>query len=86
MKSKTKMSQSTKTEPPLHEQAFEWPRQAMREQNWREAALRWKVLRQAYPEHPATWLQGANAHIEAGDFEQAEILLTHARLEYPEHP
>jgi lipopolysaccharide transport system permease protein len=76
----------SKNELPSYEQAFEWPRQAVREQNWREATRRWAVMRKAYPEHPATWLQGANAHIEAGELEQAEALLTHARQHFPNHP
>ena len=78
--------QPTKGELPSPEQAFEWPRQAMREHNWPEAARRWAVLRKAYPNHPATWFQGANAHIEAGELDEAEKLLTHARQQFPNHP
>jgi len=74
------------TELPLHELAFEWPRQAMRERNWREAAQRWEVLRKAYPDHPATWIQAADAHIEAGELNDAETLLIHARECFPNHP
>lgn len=65
--------------------AFEWPNQAMQERDWPEAAQRWAVLRKAYPEYPATWFQAAQAHIEAGELEQAETLLAHARQHFPKH-
>lgn len=68
------------------EEAFEWPRQAIREKNWPEAAKRWTVLRKAYPNHPATWFQGANAHMEMGELDEAERLLLHAREQFPNHP
>lgn len=68
------------------EQAFEWPRESSRDRNWKQAAQRWAVLRKAYPKHPAVWLQAANAHIEAGELEQADQLLQHAREIFPEHP
>lgn len=71
---------------PPHEQAFEWPYEAARERKWLEASQRWAVLRKAYPEHPATWFQAANAHIKAGELEQAEALLAHAREHFPNHP
>lgn len=67
-------------------QAFEWPRQATRESNWEAAAQRWAVLHEVYPQHPATWLQAANAHIETGEFEHTKTLLDHARQEFPDHP
>lgn len=67
---------------PPPEQTFEWPRQAMQEKNWAEATLRWTILRNAYPEHPAPWIQGAVAHIEAGELKVAEALLAHARQHY----
>lgn len=71
---------------PSPQETFEWPRQAMRERNWSEAAKRWAVLRKAYPDHPATWFQGAGTHIEAGELDQAEALLEHARKHFPNHP
>ena len=81
-----KLSTGSASKYPTPEQAFEWPRQAILEKNWKAAAERWEVLRQAYPMHPATWLQGAHAHIEAGELEHAEFLLAHARMEFPDHP
>ncbi len=78
--------QSIRGDLPTPEQAFDWPRQAVREQNWLEAAQRWAVLRKVYPKHPSTWIQGATAHIEAGDLKQAEALLSHARLQFPDNP
>ncbi len=75
---------SNKLPPP--EQAFEWPRQAMLKKNWLDATQRWAILREVYPEHPATWIQGATAHIETGELEQAETLLNHARQQFPNNP
>ena len=86
MEPKVSVLQPDQSQLPPHERAFEWPRQAMRERNWKEAAWRWGVLRKAYPKHPAPFFQGANAHIEAGDLEQADALLTRARQDFPNHP
>lgn len=84
----TEISPLQPTEGPLltPEQAFEWPRQASREQNWPEAAKRWAVLRKAYPNHPGVWFQGAKAHMEAGELDEAERLLNNAREQFPNHP
>jgi lipopolysaccharide transport system permease protein len=71
---------------PPPEEVFEWPRQAVRERNWTEASSRWSVLRSAYPKNPVPWIQGAVAHIEAGELEQAEVLLAHARQHFPKQP
>lgn len=71
---------------PTHEQAFEWPRQAMRERKWSEAAARWAILREAYPKHPAPWIQAASAHMEAMELDQAEELLDQAREKFPNNP
>jgi len=76
---------SSPNELPPHEQAFEWPYQAVREGNWLEASRRWAVLRKAYPEQPATWFLATNAHINAGELEQAEALLIHAQQQFPNH-
>jgi lipopolysaccharide transport system permease protein len=86
MKSNVTDLQSTKTDLPSPEKAFEWPQQAVRERNWSEAAQRWAVVRQAYPEKVGTWLQGAIAHIEADELEQADALLTYARKHFRNHP
>jgi lipopolysaccharide transport system permease protein len=75
-----------KTQLPPHDQVFDWAWQAVQEKNWQAAAQRWEVLRQSYPKHSATWLQGAHACIEAGDFEHAGYLLTHAQQEFPDNP
>jgi len=71
---------------PSPEEAFEWAQQATRERNWSEAARRWAVLRKAYPKQATTWIQGAIAHIEAGELEQAEALLTYARQQFHNNP
>jgi lipopolysaccharide transport system permease protein len=86
MSTNTSYSQSTNTGLPAPEQVFDWPQQAAHEQNWTEATRRWAVLRKAYPQHPVTWLQGAVAHMEAGELEQAAALLEHARNTFPNNP
>jgi len=68
------------------EEAFMWAQQAMRDQNWTEAARRWAVLRRAYPERPTTWIEGAAAHIEAGDLGAAEQLLNYSRQHFQDIP
>jgi len=75
-----------KVELPIFDEAFEWPKQAVRERSWLEAARRWAVLREAYPEHPAVWSQAAYAHIEAGELEQADTLLEYAFQKFPDNP
>ncbi len=80
------MNTNSTTKLPPHELAFEWAWQAVKEKDWKTAAHRWEVLRQAYPKQPATWLQNTIAHIEAGDFEHAEYLLTHTHKEFPDNP
>lgn len=58
----------------------------MRERNWSEAAKRWAVLREAYPNQAATWIQGAIAHFKANELEAAEVLLAYARQHFPDNP
>ncbi len=79
-------SQPSPDELPAPEQAFKWPQQAVRERDWPEAAQRWAVLRKAYPKQAGTWIQGAIAHIEAGELDQAETLLAHAHQHFPNNP
>lgn len=86
MESNATVKQAAKDELPAPDVAFEWPAQAVRDQNWPEAARRWAVLRRAYPEHPPTWIQAASAHIEAGDLDAAETLLEHARKYFANNP
>jgi len=81
----TTLNSQTNSDLPTPEQTFEWPNEAIRGNNWTEAASRWAVLRKAYPEHPAPWIHGARAKIEAGDLEQAEKLLLHAQQHFPNH-
>ena len=75
-----------KPELPPPEQVFPWAHEAMRERNWPETAQRWAVLREAYPQQAATWIQGAVAHMEAGQTETAAALLAHARERFPNNP
>ena len=69
---------------PPPERAFDWPFQAVRERNWQEAAQRWAVIREAYPNLPEPWVKGAVAHIELEEFDRAEKLLSHARTSFPD--
>ncbi len=78
--------QPTENELPTHEQAFEWPQSAIKENNWSEAAKRWAVIRKAYPNHPAGWIQGANSLLEASELDRAEKLITHCHQSFPNHP
>lgn len=71
--------------PPFNE-VIELPQQFMRNKEWLEAAKCWSIIRYIYPEQPAPWLQGAYAHIEAGELDHAETLLAHARQYFPDHP
>ena len=66
--------------------AAEWANQAAQENKWSEAAQRWAVLRKAYPGQPMVWLQGAKAHIEANQLEQAEQLLKYGREHFSGNP
>jgi lipopolysaccharide transport system permease protein len=70
---------------PLPEKAFEWPVQAATEKNWQEAARRWAVLRRAYSDLSRPWVEGAIAHMEAGEEAQAGVLLSFARDRFPEN-
>ncbi|MCU7813423.1 MAG: phosphate ABC transporter permease [Candidatus Thiodiazotropha sp. (ex Notomyrtea botanica)] len=71
---------------PKPDDFFSWPQDAAHKHEWKESASRWAVLRKAYPNHPATWFQGANAHMEAGELNKAENLLVFCRQQFPNHP
>lgn len=71
--------------PPFSE-LVELPQKFMRNKEWLEATKCWSILRYNYPEHPAPWLQGAYAHVEAGELDHADTLLTYARQHFPNHP
>jgi len=73
------------TLPPASD-AFKWPLDAARKMQWCIAAARWAVLRKAYKDHPGAWFQGANAYLEAGDYDKAEALLIQAREKFSKHP
>lgn len=71
--------------PPFSE-LVELPLKFMRNKEWLEATKCWSILRYNYPEYPAPWLQGAHAHVEAGELDHADTLLTYARQHFPDHP
>jgi lipopolysaccharide transport system permease protein len=71
---------------PHPNQIFTWAEEATQKQQWPIAALRWAVLRHAYPDHPAPWFQGINAHIQECELDKAEHLLIHAQQYFPSHP
>lgn len=63
-----------------------WPRQAMNNGNWQNAANHWAILRQVYPDEPAVWVQAAVSHRRLGQLEEAEALLAGARERFNETP
>jgi len=71
---------------PIPETSFAWARKVAQEGDWSESAKRWAVLRQAYPNHPATWFGAINAHIEAGEIEKAIVAMGSASEKFPNHP
>ncbi|TXK92740.1 hypothetical protein BMR02_16390 [Methylococcaceae bacterium HT1] len=75
------MKSEINTLPPL-EKSAEWARKAAHEGKWSESAQRWAILRKAYSEQAMAWLQGANAHIEANELDQAEQLLNYGRQHF----
>lgn len=77
---------SNKLELPLPAQVFNWAEEAMQKKQWLAATRRWAVFRRAYPDHPAPWFQGINAHIEAGQLDEAGQLLAYAEQKFPNHP
>jgi lipopolysaccharide transport system permease protein len=58
----------------------------MLERKWAEAAERWAIIREAYPEHADPVVQGATAQIEADNLSEADALLEYARANFPNHP
>lgn len=58
----------------------------MRDKRWTDAARRWAILREAYPNHPAPWVQGASTLLESGELNQAEVLLNYAHQRFPNNP
>lgn len=79
-------SDTLTNEYPEAEDAFGWAFQAMKNGNWRNAAERWAVLRQVYPEHSAVWIQAAIAHRHLGELDKAQTLLEHACKTFPNNP
>ncbi|MGH8559962.1 MAG: tetratricopeptide repeat protein [Methylococcales bacterium] len=71
---------------PPPDQFFDWAFQAMREKNWIQAVQRWAVLREAYPKQSGPWIQGAVSLIEAGELDEADKLLKHARILFKDNP
>lgn len=71
---------------PPPQEAFSLAHKASSEKNWPEAALCWAVLRAAYPDQAAPWIQGAVAEINVGELEHAGHLLEHARQNFPSNP
>jgi hypothetical protein len=53
---------------------------------WGEALARWSRVRLRFPGHPSGFVGAARAFREQGQFNLAEILLTEARLRFPDDP
>ena len=75
-----------KTELPPPEQVFPWAHEAMRERNWPESGATLGSIASGLPATGGTWIQGAVAHMEAGQIEAAAALLSHARQQFPNNP
>lgn len=73
------------TLPPFNE-VIELPQQYMQNKEWSQAKTIWSVLRVAYPKQAAPWLMGAIAEMSCGELEQADLLLSHARKQFPNNP
>lgn len=87
MESTTSATPETATaELPDAGDAFAWAFQAMKNRNWRNAAERWAVLRQAYPGHAPAWIQAAIAHRHLDELDKAQALLEHACKAFPNNP
>ena len=71
--------------PPFNE-VIGLPGQFIANNKWLEAAKCWSILRNAYPEQPAPWLQGAFAEIKIGELKQAEHLLSYALKQFTTNP
>lgn len=78
--------QNTQPKLPPFSEAIKLPEQFLANKKWSDAARCLAVLRNSYPEQAATWLDGASAHIEAGELEAADTLLAYARQHFPDHP
>lgn len=81
----TLKQENTKTLPSA-EEAFAWPHQSEKNNNWKEATERWAILRKAYPNHPSVWTYAAKIHIEAAEPEKAANLLDYALKHFPKEP
>ncbi|MDF3918797.1 ABC transporter permease [Salinicola salarius] len=71
---------------PMADKAFEWAWTAMHQKNWRDAAERWAILRQVYPDHNLPWIQASIAHRALKEYEQSGALLEKAAKCFPKDP
>lgn len=65
--------------------AFELALKLMREKNWVEASVLWRLYRDRYQGHPAPWTQGAVSLMRQGDMVAAGDLLAYARQHLLKH-
>lgn len=79
-------NQDTTPSPPPFDEVIKLAQQFMLNKEWFEAKTIWSVLRTAYPDKAAPWIEGGIAEMSYGDLGQAEILLSHAREKFPNDP
>ncbi len=71
---------------PLVDEAAKWAMEAMRNQQWQEAAQRWAVLQHAYPDEAMVWIQAGICHRQLGNLAMAQNLLESAVERFPGRP
>ena len=71
---------------PPFDEVIELAQQFMLNKEWSEAKTIWSVLRTAYPDQVAPWIQGATAEMSHGNLGQADLLLSHAREKFTNNP
>jgi tetratricopeptide (TPR) repeat protein len=59
---------------------------AMRRRDFAAAAERWRYVRETFPAHAPAYVAEARAHIEAGRYAEAELLLPSAIRKFPDNP
>ncbi|WP_262927426.1 ABC transporter permease [Phytohalomonas tamaricis] len=71
---------------PPSEKVVQWALAAMAQQQWALAAERWAVLRQAYPELPAVWIQAGACCRHLEQWETSQFFLETAVERFPDNP
>jgi tetratricopeptide (TPR) repeat protein len=65
--------------------AIAWANLAMRRRDWAEAADRWLIVQQQFPNDVHAVLEGSRALQDAGRIDEAETMLAEAIQRFPDH-